>query len=346
MIEKRKNYLSWDEAFMLLAHLIAQRSKDPNTQTGACIVDENKVIVGLGYNGWPRGIEEDDLPWGRQGDFLDKKYAYVVHAEENAIYNANKPTKNCIMYCTMFPCNKCVKAIIQNGIKEIVFYRDPYHDLDEWIAARRMLDLAGVKYRQYIPQYKIKLMKRNNPKLIIGITGTLGAGKGTVVEYLKQKGFKHFSVREYLKQEIKRRGMLFSVDSMYRVANELRTNNSPSFIVEQLYEQAKQSGGNCIIESIRTPGEAEVLKKLGNFYLIAVDADQRARYQRLIKRKGDEADSLSFERFVFEEKRQMSSTNPNEQNISRCIEMADFRIDNSGSFQDLHQQIDQILKKI
>ena len=158
-MNKRENYLSWDECFMLMAELIAQRSKDPNTQAGSVIVDEKNVIVGLGYNGFPRSTSDDELPWAREGDLLETKYAYVVHAEENAIYNANKSTHGCKMYATLFPCNECVKAIIQNGIKEVVFASDKYHNEKIWIAARKMLDMAGVKYRQYIPKNKLKLEK-------------------------------------------------------------------------------------------------------------------------------------------------------------------------------------------
>lgn len=145
---------------MQMAHLIAMRSKDPNTQAGAVIVDENKIVVGVGYNGWPRGIKDESLPWERQGDLVDTKYAYVVHAEENAIYNSNKSTKGCSMYCTLFPCNECVKTIIQNGIKEIVFASDKYHDQPIWVAARRMLDLAGIKYRQFVPEFNLSLAKK------------------------------------------------------------------------------------------------------------------------------------------------------------------------------------------
>src|SRR3989344_2018378 len=126
MTEKRKNYLSWDEAFIQIAFLIAQRSKDPNTQAGAVIVDQNNIVVGLGYNGFPRGIKDDDLPWEREGNFLDTKYPYVVHAEENSIYNANKSTEGCKIYCTLFPCNECVKTAIQSGIKEIIYASDKY----------------------------------------------------------------------------------------------------------------------------------------------------------------------------------------------------------------------------
>ncbi|MFH1598360.1 MAG: cytidine/deoxycytidylate deaminase family protein [Patescibacteria group bacterium] len=146
---QRNNYISWDECFMRMAHVISDRSKDPNTQAGAVLVDANNVVVGLGYNGFPRGVANEDLPWKRDGGFCESKYAYIVHAEENAIYNANARTKDCILYCTLFPCNECAKTIIQNGVKEIVYESDKYHDEDSWIASRKMLDLAGVKYRQY-----------------------------------------------------------------------------------------------------------------------------------------------------------------------------------------------------
>lgn len=154
---KRKDYISWDECFIQVAFLIAQRSKDPNTQSGAVIVDDDNIIVGLGYNGFPRGVNDDELPWEREGDFLETKYAYVVHAEENAIYNSNKNTKGCKMYCTLFPCNECTKTIIQNGIKEVIYASDKYYDEDIWKASRRMLDRAGVKYSEYKPKLKLRL---------------------------------------------------------------------------------------------------------------------------------------------------------------------------------------------
>ena len=157
---KRENYLSWDECFMQMAHLMAERSKDPSTQAGAIVVDQNNIVVGLGYNGFPRGCADDQLPWAREGVFLDTKYAYVVHAEENAIYNANKDTNSCKLYCTLFPCNECTKTIIQSGIKEVIFASDKYHDLDQWVAARKMLDLAGVKYRLYNAEYNLRLEKK------------------------------------------------------------------------------------------------------------------------------------------------------------------------------------------
>lgn len=134
---------------MRMAHVIADRSKDPSTQAGAVVVNQQNIVIGLGYNGWPRGIETDDLPWERDGNLYDSKYAYVVHAEENAVYNSNAQTEGCKLYCTLFPCNECAKTIIQNGITEIVFESDKYHEEEVWKASRRLLDLAGVSYRQH-----------------------------------------------------------------------------------------------------------------------------------------------------------------------------------------------------
>lgn len=149
MQKPRENAISWDECFMRMAHLIAQRSKDPSTQVGAVVVTPEQVVVGMGYNGFPRGIDSNDLPWEREGDIIDTKYPYICHAEENAVYNSNGPVKGCKIYCTLFPCNECTQTIIQTGIKEIVFESDKYHDKPEWVAARRMLDLAKVSYREY-----------------------------------------------------------------------------------------------------------------------------------------------------------------------------------------------------
>ena len=145
----RRDAISWDECFMRMARLIAERSKDPSSQIGAVVVAPNNVIVGLGYNGWPRGIEADQLPWEREGEYDKTKYAYVCHAEENAIYNANNSTQNCKIYCSLFPCNECSKTIIQNGIKEVIYEDDKYADLPAYRASKKMLKLAGVKTRLY-----------------------------------------------------------------------------------------------------------------------------------------------------------------------------------------------------
>lgn len=148
---KRFDYLSWNDYFMAIAQLSAMRSKDPNTQVGACIVDSNKKIVGVGYNGMPAG--NDDLPWKRDSEnSLENKYLYVVHAEANAILNSNqKDLSNCILYVSLFPCNECAKLIIQSGIKEIYYLQDKYYDTDWEIASKRMLGASGVKYNHFVP---------------------------------------------------------------------------------------------------------------------------------------------------------------------------------------------------
>ncbi len=149
----RANAISWDECFMRMAHVIADRSKDPSTQAGAVIATQENVVTGLGYNGFPRGVENDSFPWEREGDFLDTKYAYMCHAEENAIYNANSTTRGGKLYCTLFPCNECAKTIIQTGIVEVIFESDKYKAVPAFIAGRRMLEAAGIALRQYISDW-------------------------------------------------------------------------------------------------------------------------------------------------------------------------------------------------
>ncbi len=181
---------------------------------------------------------------------------------------------------------------------------------------------------------------------IIGITGTLGAGKGTIVEYLiSHHGFRHFSVRGFLTQIIQQRQLPLNRDSMVSVANELRAQHSPSYIVEQLLDQALQSGQDCIIESIRTTGEIEALRKRDHFTLLAVDADPRLRYERVLER-ASETDHISYETFQENEKREMTSTDPNKQNLAACQALADYRLDNNHSFEELYQQVEVVLDKV
>ena len=153
---KRADYLSWDEYFMAVALLSAERSKDPNTQVGACIANDQNKIVGVGYNGFPIGCSDDELPWDRHGDFLSTKYPYVCHAELNAVLNAiSTDLRNCRIYVGLFPCNECTKVIIQSGISEIVYLSDKYHDSEQVRASKRMLDLAAhISYRRFVPHMK------------------------------------------------------------------------------------------------------------------------------------------------------------------------------------------------
>ena len=146
-----KSNISWDEYFMGIALLSAQRSKDPNTKVGACIVDDDNKVVSIGYNGMPSGLPEDELSWNK-GDGLDSKYLYVCHAEFNAILNTRNGTsalKGCTLYVTLFPCNECTQAIIQTGIKEVVYVSNKYENTTETQASKRMLLLAGIKIRHY-----------------------------------------------------------------------------------------------------------------------------------------------------------------------------------------------------
>lgn len=182
--------------------------------------------------------------------------------------------------------------------------------------------------------------------IIVGITGTLGAGKGTVVEYLKkEKGFNHFSVRAYLTREIEKKGMPVNRDTMVAMANGLRAKHSPSFIIEELYREAAELGQNCIIESIRTPGEIQALRSETGFFLLAVDADPRIRYNR-IRKRNSETDNVSFQTFIKNEQREMHSTDQNKQNLAECIKQADFVINNNGSLDQLHEKTEAFLEFI
>lgn len=150
MANKRQDYISWDEYFMGVALLSSKRSKDPNTQVGACVAsNENKVIT-MGYNGMPTGLSDDVMPWNRQGkDDLDSKYLYVCHAELNAILNSNSSLKGSRLYVTLFPCNECAKAIIQSGIKEVIYLDEKDLDSVSVRASKSLLLMAGIPFRKY-----------------------------------------------------------------------------------------------------------------------------------------------------------------------------------------------------
>lgn len=182
--------------------------------------------------------------------------------------------------------------------------------------------------------------------IIIGITGTLGAGKGTIVEYLaRERGFIHFSVRAYLLERIRSLGMPENRDSMFHLANELRAEHGAAYVTDQLYEQAVAVGENAIIESIRTTGEIASLRKKGSFYLIAVDADPQLRYERIVARKS-ETDAIDYETFLKNEQRESISRDPGVQNLQACIREADACFLNNGSREDLFRQIDRFLDQL
>ena len=153
---KRKDYISWDEYFMGIAMLSSYRSKDPNTQVGACIVNDRNKIMSVGYNGLPSGCSDDEFPWERTGDEYDTKYPYVCHAELNAILNSGGSNlEGCKVYVALFPCNECAKAIIQSGIKEVIYISDKYANSVGVKASKRMFDAAGVKYTQIKMQQQV-----------------------------------------------------------------------------------------------------------------------------------------------------------------------------------------------
>lgn len=152
---KREGYLCWDDYFMSVALLSGKRSKDPNTQVGACIVNKNNVIESIGYNGLPKGCSDDEFPWEKEGEMLNTKYPFDVHAELNAILNAKgKDLSGCKIYVALFPCNECAKAIIQSGISEVVYLSDKYANTDSVKASKMMFKCAGVELRQLVPSYK------------------------------------------------------------------------------------------------------------------------------------------------------------------------------------------------
>lgn len=150
MASKRKDYISWDDYFMGVSMLSGMRSKDPNTQVGACIVSEKNKILSMGYNGLPNGCDDDDFPWDREGNMLDTKYPFVTHSELNAILNYRGGSlEGAKLYVSLFPCNECAKAIIQAGITTVIYLDDKYNGTDSNTASKRLFDAAGVKYYQY-----------------------------------------------------------------------------------------------------------------------------------------------------------------------------------------------------
>lgn len=179
---------------------------------------------------------------------------------------------------------------------------------------------------------------------IIGITGTLGAGKGTIVDFLVNNyGYRHYSVRGFLIKEAESRGLELNRDTFVVVANDLRAKHSPSYITDQLYRQALENGTDAIIESIRTPGEVESLRQQEHFVLFGVDANPEIRYQRIVGR-ASETDSISYETFIENELREMESSDPNHQNIGRCMQMADHVFTNDGDFEDLYRQVEEYMQ--
>ncbi|AVN64443.1 MULTISPECIES: deoxycytidylate deaminase [Mesoplasma] len=153
---KRENFLNWEQFFMTVAKVCAMRSKDPSTQVGAILVNNLNQIISTGYNGFPRGVNDDEFPWTREGEWIDTKYPYVAHAELNAIVSARTNLTDSDVYVTLFPCNECTKIIIQAGIKNVYYLEDKYKDSNEVKASKRMLDSAKIEYKQ-INNFNVKI---------------------------------------------------------------------------------------------------------------------------------------------------------------------------------------------
>ncbi len=183
--------------------------------------------------------------------------------------------------------------------------------------------------------------------MIIGITGTLGAGKGTIVDYLvKQKGFHHFSSRAIINEEIGKRGLPINRDNMVAIGNALREEHSSSYLAEESFRRAQQLGGNAVIESLRAVGEVEKLREKEDFIFFAIDADKKIRFERVQQRNDAQSDDVDFQKFVEQEELEMKSTDPTKQNISACIEMADYIIDNSGTVEKLNEKVEDVLNEL
>ena len=170
MSDKRQDYISWDEYFMGVAILSGMRSKDPNTQVGCCIVSQDNKILSMGYNGLPIGCDDDEFPWEREGDPLETKYLFTAHSELNAILNyGGGSLRGAKLYVSLFPCNECAKAIIQSGIREVIYDSDKYAATPSTIASKRMFDAAGVKYYQYTHSKRDILIHLQDVKVICGL---------------------------------------------------------------------------------------------------------------------------------------------------------------------------------
>lgn len=181
---------------------------------------------------------------------------------------------------------------------------------------------------------------------VIGITGTLGAGKGTIVNYLVNKhGFVHYSARTFIAEEVKRRGLPVNRDTLTETANDIRKIHDPGYIARSLLKEAKAKGSNAVIESIRTLGELEALKTDPDFILIAVDAEPHVRYER-IQRRGSETDKISYEKFLADEAREMNSTDPTKQNIAAVMKHADYAFVNTQTPEELYTLVDKTLEKL
>lgn len=338
----RKNYLSWDECFMQMSHIIASRSKDPSTQAGAVVVDQKNIVVGLGYNGWPRGVDINAFPWEREGDFLDTKYAYVCHGEENAVYNSNGSLEGCKIYCTLFPCNECAKTIIQNGIKEVVYESDKYHNDRTSIASRRLFDAAKVKYRQYIS----KLYSNNNKKsdkLIIGLAGEMGSGKSTAAKYFKDEyNADVFSFSGSLRAVTKTMAIIENRENLQNLSTILRREFGEDIMSQAILKKVSESKKSFIVvEAVRRIEDMACFKDFKNAIVFIDGGDLKNRSNRISKRSENIDDKKKTKEQLKKEQKKEA-----ENKIKGLEKKADFVIKNTGSLSDFYKEIDRMIKDL
>ena len=213
--------------------------------------------------------------------------------------------------------------------------KETYPNFSKFVITSKIKYIFLVKSKIVNRKYKIVKLTMK----IIGITGTIGAGKGTIVDYLVSNyGFKHYSVRNFLTQEALKQNLPLNRDTYVAIANALRELHSPSYIIDELYKEAAKNGFDAIIESIRTPGEINSLRTKENFTLWAVDADPEIRYKRIFDRKS-ETDTISYETFLANEQREISTGDPTKQNLAECIRQADVVLNNNENFEELYKQI-------
>ncbi|NQU77735.1 AAA family ATPase [Candidatus Falkowbacteria bacterium] len=371
-----------EEYYLNIAREVARKSKCYRAMSGSVIVRDDQ-IVSAGYIGAPRKTKDCfergnclrnklNVPRGQRYELCRS-----VHAEQNAIINAARAGVNVLggdMYLygervekdgtqevmDMTPCSFCKRMVINAGLNRIVCSRQDgdinvFHVLD-WIRDWQVGDIVddAFQYGQGLKVYKEgeDPLKKEDPtspkkqKQIIGVTGTYSAGKDTVAEYLKNKGFSHFSCSDILRDEAEKMGLEKNRDNLIKIGNDLRRQFGVGILGSRILEKIeKNSLTQTAVSSIRNPGEIEELKKSDSFYLIKIDAPLPLRYSRA-KARGDIEDNVSFDRFKAQEESEMKSPDPANQQIIACMNMADFTIINDSTLTNLHAKIDQVLEKI
>ena len=366
---------NWEKYYLHIAREVARKCKCYRGMYGAVIV-KNDQIISTGYIGAPRKTKdclergnclrnELNIPRGQRYELCRS-----VHAEQNAIINAARAGVSLLggdMYLygelikkdgsreisDMMSCSFCKRMIINSGLKRIICSKKDggvgiFHVAD-WIRDWQVHDIIDDTYQhgeglKVHKQGEDQLLK--NKKLIIGVTGTYSAGKDAVAEYLKQKGFSHYSCSDILREENAKLGLEQNRDSWIKMGNYLRHLSGHGILGKMILEKINKNNiTQAVVSSIRNPGEIEELKKSDTFHLIKIDAPIHLRYER-VKSRGNLADDVTFEKFQAQEQSELQSPDPANLQLGACMQMADHTILNDGTLENLHQKIDQVLEKI